>query len=61
MLASNKRLKLTAPSVTLLFFSLAKGAFGPQLKRSVSQILDGGEEKELLFIRHWRMVRYAFR
>lgn len=49
---SNYRLQLTAR----LFL-----AERPQLKRSVSQILDGDEEKELLIIRHWRMVRNAFR
>jgi len=38
MLASNKRLKLTAPSVTLYVFRWQKCAFGPQLKRSVGQI-----------------------
>ena len=67
----DNRLKLTDPSVHA-FCNIAGSEglgprgekarpFGPQFNRSVSQILDGGEEKELLIIRHWRIVKNAFR
>ncbi len=45
MLASNKRLKLTAPSVALLCFSLAKSA---PSARSLSVALDGQKSTGLM-------------